>query len=212
MDKGSMTAESIEDLLKLHVPLSSVRYCLSLWETFPFDFLVRKKRVTKIGDFCHHGGRTPRITINNDLSSYLFLTTYIHEVAHLAVYLQFGRKAEAHGHEWKKSFQELLAPMLNEAHFPMDLLQALQLHMRDPMATMYSDAGLMRVFRTYDQHTSPTTLLSEIPCGSIFELRGRWFRKEETKRTRVLCQEVKTRRKYLVPADAAVNNVQLSLL
>jgi SprT protein len=55
-------------------------------------------------------------------------------------------------------------------------------------------------------------LLSDIPRGSIFELRGRWFKKEETKRTRVLCQEMKTRRKYLVPADAAVNNVQLSLL
>jgi SprT protein len=71
---------------------------------------------------------------------------------------------------------------------------------------------LMKVFRSYDPHAHATTLLSDIPRGSIFELRGRWFKKEETKRTRVLCQEMKTRRKYLVPADAAVNNVQLSLL
>ena len=207
-----ISSEKIRTLLVQHVPGPSVDYCLSLWEHYRFDFRLRKRRVTKIGDFCFHGGKTPRITVNNDLDSLLFLTTYVHEVAHLAVHLQFGRRAEAHGEQWKKSFQQLLEPVLTDAVFPQDLLTAMQGHMKDPMATTYSDAPLMGLFRKYDHRSAAMTLLSEIPRGSIFELRGRWFKKEETKRTRVLCQEVKTKRKYLVPADAAVNNVQLSLL
>jgi SprT protein len=196
--------------LNAHLPGPSVDYCVSLWEQYRFDFSLRKKRVSKIGDFCFEGGKTPRITINKDLQAYLFLTTFVHEVAHLTVHMKYGRRAEAHGEEWKKEFQRLLTPVMTLEIFPADLLEGLRLHMSDPMATTYSDAALMRIFRKYDQHVS--TLLSEIPSGSIFEIRGRWFKKEETKRTRILCQEVKTKRKYLVPADAPVNNIQLSLL
>jgi SprT protein len=203
---------SIRALLSTHLPARSVDYCFSLWEQYHFDFTVRKKRVTKIGDFCFEGGKTPRITINRDLQSYLFLTTFIHEVAHLTVHMNYGRRAEAHGNEWKKEFRRLLAPVMTQEIFPADLLEGLRLHMNDPMATTYSDSALMKIFRRYDEHVLSTTLLSEIPRGSIFELRGRWFKKEETKRTRILCQEVKTKRKYLVPADAPVNNIQLSLL
>jgi hypothetical protein len=70
----------------------------------------------------------------------------------------------------------------------------------------------MLAFRKYDPHTATMTFLSELPAGSIFQLRKRWFKKGETKRTRILCQEVKTKKKYWVPMDAAVKNVQLSLL
>jgi SprT protein len=203
---------SLRTMLENHVPAGAAEYCLSLWERYRFDFALRKKRVTKIGDFCFEGGKTPRITVNQDLQSYLFLTTYIHEIAHLTVHLNHGRRAEAHGREWKEEFQRLLKPLLSEEIYPADLLQALTAHMADPMATTYSDSGLMKIFRKYDDHALTTTLLADIPRGSIFELRGRWFKKEETKRTRILCQEVKTKKKYLVPADAAVNNIQLSLL
>ena len=207
-----MDLESLNSLLALRVPPASLDYCLSLWKRFPFDFNLRKTRLTKIGDFCVHTGQSPRITVNRDLEPYLFLTTYIHEVAHLAVHLRFGNRIESHGTEWKKEFQVLLSPVLTLENFPPDLLAALNKHMLNPKATTYSDAKLMRVFRKYDHRSAAVTFLCDIPSGSIFELRGRWFRKEETKRTRVLCQEVKTKRKYLVPADAEVKNVQLSLL
>jgi SprT protein len=173
---------------------------------------LSKRRLTKIGDFCHQGGNAPKISINRDLEPFLFLTTYIHEVAHLTVHAQSGHRVEAHGTEWKKEFQRLLAPVLNGEVYPADLLGALRKHMTDPMATTYSDSTLMQAFRRYDPKAHASTMLSEIPRGSTFELRGRWFRKEDTKRTRVLCQEIKTKKKYLVPADAAVNNIQLSLL
>ena len=173
---------------------------------------LRRSRITKIGDFTAHRGSAPRITVNRDLHPFLFLVTYIHEVAHLEVHLHAPRRAEAHGMEWKKNFQRLLMPVMTPEIFPGDLLAAVRQHMINPRASTFADKDLMQVFRRYDPRSTKLTFLADIPSGSVFELRGRWFRKGETKRTRVLCQEMKTRRKYFVPADAEIGNVQLSLL
>jgi SprT protein len=207
-----MTFEKIQSILQKHVPPSALNYCLELWYFYKFDFKLRKSRLTKIGDFTFRTGKTPRITVNQDLHPFMFVTTYIHEVAHLETHQKFGHRIEAHGLEWKSCFKELLNPLLTKAVFPDDLLEHLLAHMADPMATTFSDPTLMRVFRKYDERALAVTLLSEIPTGSIFSLRNRWFKKGETRRTRVLCQEIKSKKKYLVPLDAPVENVQLSLL
>src|ERR1041385_7700189 len=99
--------KKIEGILTQHVPLNSVGYCTGLWQEMPFDFKLRKSRLSKLGDFTCRTGRTPQITVNKDLHSYLFLMTYIHEVAHLRVHQHYGFKAEAHGEEWKHAFQTL---------------------------------------------------------------------------------------------------------
>ncbi len=207
-----MIFEKVQSILQQHVPSQALNYCLELWYFYKFDFKIRKSRLTKIGDFTFRTGKTPRITVNQDLDAYLFLITYIHEVAHLEVHEKHGNRIEAHGNEWKHSFQELLAPLLTKEIFPEDLLAGLQEHMQDPMATTFSDPGLMKVFRKYDLKSASITFLSDIPAGSTFSLRGRWFTKGEIRRTRVLCQELKSKKKYLVPIDAPVENVQLSLL
>ncbi len=207
-----MTFEKVHSLLQKHLPPPALNYCLELWYFYKFDFKLRKSRLTKIGDFTFRTGKTPRITVNQDLHPFMFLTTYIHEVAHLEVHQKFGHRIEAHGQEWKNCFKELLNPMLTKEIFPEDLLESLSAHMADPMATTFSDPALMKIFRKYDEKASAVTLLSEIPAGSVFSLRNRWFTKGETRRTRVLCQELKSKKKYLVPLDAPVENVQLSLL
>jgi hypothetical protein len=207
-----MHSTKIQSLLGQHLPAGAVDYCLRLWLAQPFDFKLRKSRLTKVGDFTCHPGRTPRITLNRDLHPYLFLVTYVHEVAHLEVHRQFGNRAEGHGQEWKRTFREMLEPVLSELIFPTDLLAALREHMTDPRASTFSDPELVRVFRQYDPHADNQTFLADIPQGSIFGIRGRWFKKGETKRTRALCQEIKSKRKYFVPLDAPVENVQLSLL
>jgi hypothetical protein len=50
-------------------------------------------------------------------------------------------------------------------------------------------------------------LLADITPGEVFELQGRKFQKELTRRTRVLCQEVHTGKKYLISAHAEVKKV-----
>lgn len=204
--------ERISQLLLNRVPEPSLSYCLQLWQTFPFRFKLRKSRQTKVGDFSCRQGQTPQITVNEDLHPYLFLITYIHEVAHLVVHQQFGHRAEAHGTEWKEQFKALMRPVMNTSVFPSELLRGLEVHMADPMASTFSDSEITKLLRSYDARAVNVTLLSDIPEGSIFALNGRWFKKGKIRRTRVLCREMHSKRNYLVPVDVPVQNAQLSLL
>lgn len=204
--------ERISQLLQNRVPEPSLSYCLQLWQTFPFRFKLRKSRQTKVGDFSCKHGQTPQITVNEDLHPYLFLITYIHEVAHLVVHQQFGHRAEAHGTEWKEQFKALMRPVMNTSVFPSELLRGLEVHMADPMASTFSDSEITKLLRSYDARAVNVTLLSDIPEGSIFALNGRWFRKGKIRRTRVLCKEMHSKRNYLVPVDVPVQNAQLSFL
>lgn len=208
-----MNAETVREILLQHVPANAFAYCFSLWENCPFRLLLTRSRQSKVGDFTSNKvpSRT-RITLNRDLNPYLFLITYIHEVAHLHVFVRFGNKVEPHGEEWKSFFRNLMQPVLRADIFPADILSLLSRHMENPKASSFADAELTKVIRSYDANAHQYTALSDIPEGSIFRFQGRFFKKGKLKRTRVLCSEVKTRRNYLVPAEVLVSHVQLSLL
>ncbi len=207
-----MDPKRVHSILEVHIPPPAFPYCLQLWNQYPFELRLKKKRISKVGDFTCRHGRIPRITINQDSHQFLFLLTYIHEVAHLVVHQKHGWKVASHGQEWKTAFRQLLAPLMTGEIFPNTLLNVLNRHMADPKASSFSDTQLTAALRHYDERQKSVTLLSEIPEGSIFGLHGRWFKKGQLRRTRVLCHELKTRRNYLVPADAPVDSAQLSLL
>ncbi len=208
-----MNENKVLEILQLHVPATSVEYCFNLWQACPFELKLSKSRQTKVGDFTSRRSRShPRITLNNDLNPYLFLTTYIHEVAHLHVYKRYADRVEPHGDEWKQTFTDLLVPLLWEHVYPEEILHELRRHMVNPKASSFADAKLTEVFRLFDRNKSHAAVLSHLPEGSIFLLQGKYFKKGKLRRTRFLCKEVKSKREYLVPADALVNDVQLSLL
>lgn len=208
-----MNSEKIQQTLQEHVPGPSGPYCFSLWQNSPFELKLTRSRQSKVGDFTSRKNIAhPRITLNRDLNPFLFLVTYIHEVAHLHVYLKFGHRVDPHGEEWKNLFKQLMEPMLRKDVFPDEILHELERHMVNPKASSFADAELTRILRSFDKHADQYTALSDIPEGSIFHFQGRYFRKGKLKRTRVLCHEVKSKRNYLVPAEVLVSNVQLSLL
>jgi SprT protein len=194
-------------ILQKHLPEKSFDYCLDLFSRYPFKLKIKKARITKAGDFCAHHGHAPIITINHDLNPFLFLTTFIHEFSHHAVYLIYGNKPQAHGSEWKLAFKTFMQPVMEMKIFPGDLQVALTEHLKDPMASSFSDTALTQIFRRYDPGNSDRLLLSQIKEGEIFLLRTKQFRKGKLRRTRVLCDEVRTGRKYLVPVDAEVKPV-----
>lgn len=208
-----MTEEQILILLRQHLPDASVEYCFGLWRARPFNLKIAKSRQTKIGDFtCKHGAQTPRITLNHDLNPYTFLITYIHEIAHLHVFLTFGHRVEPHGDQWKAAFQKLLKPLLTAEFFPEKILLPLIDHMQNPRASSFADVVLTKVLRSFDKNAHADIILSDLPEGSTFQLNGRFFKKGKLRRTRVLCKEMNSKRQYLVPAEALVSHVQLSLL
>lgn len=194
------------------MPAHALDYCVSLWEQAPFHFKVSPARTTKAGDFCARPGLPNRVTVNGDLSAHSFLITFIHEVAHHRVHNRFGHRVQSHGEEWKQTFRDLMEPMLTELIFTEPLLTGLRKHMQNPKASTYSDAAITALLRKEDPQGRQQLLLSDLPAGSIFQLRNRWFVKGETKRTRVVCREHRTRRSYLVPADIPITQAQLSLL
>jgi SprT protein len=208
-----MNANQILSTLQTHVPVHAVEYCLHLWRESPFELKVTRSRNTKVGDFTSKGSKThPRITLNNDLNPYLFLQTYVHEVAHLRVYLRLGNRVDPHGEEWKSTFTDLMIPLMWDHIFPEEVLHELRRHMINPKASSFADPRLIEAFRKFDKNASQYIVLTHLPEGSIFQFQGRYFKKGKLRRTRIICQELKSKRNYLVPSDALVNNVQLSLL
>ncbi len=195
----------LAQLLKRHVPEPAVAYCVSLWEKHPFHFKITRKRTTKQGDYRYDPRRNShRISVNGDLNPYSFLITYIHEYAHLINREQSsGRRALPHGREWRHAFKLLMMPLLTEQVFPRDVLRPLNRHMRKPRASTHTDPHLVAALRRYDDHGG-LIALGELPDGSKFVLGGRVFKKEKTRRTRVLCVQIGTSRKYLVPRLALV--------
>ena len=81
--------------------------------------------------------------------------------------------------------------------------------MRNPSASSARDLFLMKEMSKYDSKLSEQSgfFLADIAPQSIFELAGRKFRKGETRRTRILCEELATGKKYLVSRLAKVIRV-----
>ncbi len=200
----------LHQLFQKHLPKSAIPYCIQLWEEIPFYFFVKPPRNTKLGDFRYRKDRSIQtITLNSDLNPYQFLLTFIHEVAHLRAFARFGTTHAPHGAEWKTLFKQLLEPILIESIFPRDILVPLRLHMRNPSSSSARDLFLMKEMSKYDT-THPEeagVFLADLAPQSNFELAGRKFRKGETRRTRILCEELETGKKFLVSRLAKVTRL-----
>jgi SprT protein len=199
------------ELLLNHLPENTVSYCYQLWIENHFKFIVTKKRETKLGDYRYHYiQKTHTITVNKDLNQYTFLVTYLHEVAHLTTQIKYGSKIKPHGQEWKNEFKILLEPLMSREFFPEKILDALKKYMTDPKASSCGDLNLLKALSEYDGNTH-MTFLSEINQGETFRFNKKYFLKESIRRTRAICKDVKTGRKYFISEGAMVELLQKSL-
>lgn len=197
--------QKLYQILVRHVPEDAVHYCLDLWGTIPFNFKVTRKRNSKLGDyrFDQRNG-SHSISVNFDLNQYSFLITYIHELAHLLTTERFGRKTQPHGKEWKSNFRELMEPVMTDLIFPDEILKPLHKHMKNPKASTYADSHLVQALRQFDEHESDLVPLSILGEGDTFEFNNGMYKKLNLRRTRVLCQQADTSRKYLISKMALV--------
>lgn len=205
---NEVTVKKLEEMLKKHLPESSLAYCLRLWHEQPFSFTISRTRSSCFGNYIFRNGQH-KITVNHDLNIYAFLVTYIHEIAHQRAWLNKGRKKiEPHGKEWKKAFQNLMTPILNSNVFPENLLVPLAQYMQNPAASSVSFAPLSEALRSFDKNADTGTPLSEVIDNQWFEFRGNIFQKLEKRRTRILCLEKKSKRKYTILATARVEIIK----
>ena len=108
-----MDFSTIQPLL----PTGDVLPLIEAWTApYDFDLKITRPRKSKLGDFRPpKPGKRSSITMNEDLGPYQFLTTFVHELAHLITWEKYGHRAAPHGKEWKQCFGALLIS-LAEVH------------------------------------------------------------------------------------------------
>jgi hypothetical protein len=175
-----------------------------------FNLRFKRPRTSKLGDF-----RAPRnsdelctITLNQDLNPYQMLVTFVHELAHYQVHVNYQKKRlEPHGEEWKQTFTQLLLPYLKPEIFPEDIIQALHHHLQHIKASSTADQHLAKVMKRYDKNVSgeKTLTVEELPDGTIFQLKnGMTFKKGPKRRTRYQCECMDNGETYTVSGMAEV--------
>ena len=197
--------------LPQYVPASALGYCLQLHQQFPFGFRIVRSRLSRFGDFRALSNGTTHITVNADLNPYAFLITYIHEVAHCAVYHTHKRTGKPHGRTWQVQFQRFMAPLLTETVFPADVLTPLRHYMARPAATTSAQSALMQALQQYN--AQPVGLvdgqrqLRQLAEGQAFQLQKKRYVRGKLRRTRIVCREIQSGRSYAILADVPVTLV-----
>lgn len=178
---------------------------------YTIHLTLTKERKTVLGDYLEPTKERPfhQITVNINLNRYNFLITLVHEMAHMITHENFGRKAAPHGKEWKTQFRHMLMPFIGKRIFPNDVEKALIKYMQNPAASTCTDQDLYKALYNYDMRKPGYTLVCDLEVGHWFRTDdGRIFEKQEQLRTRSLCKEVGTRKKYLFPGIYEVKRVR----
>ncbi len=195
---------NLVSILSKYLPKSTINYCVALWNEYPFSFKVTRSRESKLGDYRFDRSTGSHIiTINHDLNPYAFLITYLHEVAHRIVKEKYNNISAPHGSEWKHEFQQLLTHSLSLNCYPDELLPALLPYIANPKASSAADHKLYLSLRKYDD--KQVTTLADINTGEQFIFKGKVYTKGKLQRTRCICIEMTTNRKYLIPQIAEVH-------
>ena len=167
-------------------------------------------RRTKLGDHRPPGrGRAGhRISVNQDLNPYAFLTTLLHEIAHATTWEKHrrrGRAVKPHGEQWKEEFERLLEPVVACGSLPEDIEGALSQFMRNPAAATCSDRRLMLALSRYDRDEPGRTRVEELPpAHSERPAAVEPEHRARRLRTRYRCFERRSGREYRVHALSRV--------
>lgn len=199
-----MTVEELEKGLGKYIPPAAVPSIARLVVELNVHLRISKARSSKLGDYrAPFNGQGHRISVNNNLNTFAFLVTLVHELAHLVTWNHHQHSVDPHGKEWKKFFRELMLPYLGKDIFPSDVEHALQRYLKNPAASSCSDPVLQKILRRYDQE--PVIHLEDLPDGARFALpNGMVFIKGDKRRTRYRCTEQRSGKSYLVSGIAEV--------
>ena len=99
------------------------------------NIILVSERKTKRGDFRVYSNGLKKITLNQDPNKFRFLITLLHEISHQLVFQRFGNKVRPHGLEWKKIFKEISKAFLFDSIFPLSILDAFKMYLKNPKSS-----------------------------------------------------------------------------
>lgn len=197
--------------LQQFLPPDTYQMVLPYFKKYTIHLTLTRDRKTVLGDYREPTTANPyhRITVNINLNSYNFLITLVHEMAHMITHEHFKHKAAAHGNEWKTQFRHMLMPFVGKKIFPADVEKALIKYMHNPSASTCTDQDLYKALYNYDIRKPNYMLVCDLEPGHWFQTEdGRVFEKLEHVRTRSICKEIGTRKKYFFPGIYEVKRVR----
>jgi len=216
MHEDAAMISAVVAQLRPLLPAGTEAYVHDLLGRQRIDVRLSRPRRTKLGDHRPPGrGRMAhRITVNNDLNPYAFLTTLLHEIAHAFTWERHRasrRWLRPHGSEWKREFEGVLAPLVSANVLPADITTALAQSMSNPAAATCSDRGLLLALARYDRPDPGRVRVEEVALGAIFRTDcGMLFHAGPKLRSRRQCFECRTGREYRVHGLARVELVTAS--
>ncbi|MEI7802091.1 MAG: SprT-like domain-containing protein [Bacteroidota bacterium] len=177
-------------------------------DEYKIKVVITPTRKTVMGDYrAPDYSRGHIITVNGTLNPYAFTITFVHEVAHLVVWLKHRGRVNAHGAEWKNCFKELMQPLLEKEIFPDDVTVALSNYLENPAASSCGDLPLTKTLARYNKN--PVTHLEDLEEGIIFIAHdGRKYLKGKRLRKRYACVNVHSKQIYLFSPIAEVKKAE----
>lgn len=190
--------------MSLPYPSEAKDYVSSLMKQYPTKLIVKKGRASKYGDYrFFRSESTHQITVNGNLSKESFLFVLIHEFAHRICFEQFKGKAKAHGDEWKNIFGELILQSLDEGLFDEGLARELFKFSKAPKSIVKRGTVLHEYLFPAEEKEGQVVVKS-LKIGVRFTFRSKIYIRGELRRTRVVCEELETKKKYLFQSQTLV--------
>jgi hypothetical protein len=190
-----------------YIPNNALPLVANMLVDYPVQVVVTKERVSKHGDYRRPFGDRSyhKITVNGTLNKYAFLLTLVHEIAHMHTFVMYGKGVAPHGIEWKNIFANLALPLFKHGIWPDSLVPSLKRYFKNPKASSSASPDLIAALALFDE--SDQLFLNSLNEGSFFYLKNRpnqVFVKQNTRRTRVLCMDIHTKKQYAIHKMADV--------
>lgn len=192
------------DLLKNYLPVGALPFVLQWLGGENIFIKLKNSRRTKLGDYKFDTQtKLHQISIDRELAPDAFFFVLTHEIAHLKVNQEFGRRVKSHGAEWKFTFGEMLVESLEI--YPEKLKPFILNHARSPKASLGADKNLFQnLFLNENQIERQVENLNE---NQKFRIGKRIFERGSKRKIRYICRELKTGRLFLVNGQAIVDEI-----
>jgi len=188
-----------KDILCSYIPEKSIDAVCNLLTLFPVRVKIVRPRKRIHGSYRKPktAGDTHLITVNNDLNPYIFLITFLHEIAHLQACMNY--KSLRHDNKWKNCFAVLLKQFIALQVFPDDIQCALENHIQNMKSSDFLDISLTKTLQKYDTETvvyQDLIHLEDVSQHTVFLFGNKKMEKQTLIRKYYLCKDLKTNKLY----------------